>query len=167
MKGQLQHGSIALCALAVFACVGGCDTPQTLVVIDNDYPPSSSPMVIFQAFWQAVSFTAPVAPAASSDPQSTVAASPNTAWVVLAPGFDPTSSTPPASFIVLESLAGFEVHLDDTLHIPVDDTTFVGNCAAGSVLSQSEADFITQRVFASVFAGSSYDAATCTTTPVP
>jgi len=50
------------------------------------------------------------------------------------------------------------------LHIPVDDATFSGNCAAGSVLTQTQADFITRRVFATDFAGRHYDAATCTTT---
>ena len=56
------------------------------------------------------------------------------------------------------------MHLNNTLHIPVDDTTFVENCSAGSSLTQNQADFITQRVFASDFAGLNYDAQTCTTT---
>jgi hypothetical protein len=103
-----------------------------------------------------------------------VPASDNTAWVVLAPGWDPSSSSPPKSFVVLQSLSGFAVHLNDTLHIPVDDADFAGNCVSGSTLTQSQADFITQLVFVKdpvtggpgIFQGLQYDAATCTTTPV-
>jgi hypothetical protein len=99
-----------------------------------------------------------------------VAASANTAYVVLAPGWDPTSdptsTTQPTSFIVLQSRDGFAVNLGDTLHIPVDDTTFAGNCTAGSVLTQAQADFITQLVFPSTFRSFHYDAATCTTTQI-
>jgi hypothetical protein len=160
----LRSLSVAtICALLAL----GCDTPNTNVVVDNDYPTTSSPLVVFQAFWQAVSFTTPVLPGASSAAQSTVAASPNTAYVVLAPGFDPTSGAAPSSLVALQSRAGFEVHFNDTLHIPVDDATFAGNCDAGSFLSQQQADFITQRVFAGLFAGQTYDAATCTLTSGP
>jgi hypothetical protein len=89
----------------------------------------------------------------------------NTAYVLLAPGWASQSSADtPTAFIVLMSRNGFTVHLGDTLHIPVGDTTFAGNCAAGSVLSADQADFITQRVFAHDFATLRYDAATCTTT---
>jgi hypothetical protein len=70
------------------------------------------------------------------------------------------------------------------LSIPVEDTTFAGNCATGSFLSQQEADFITQVVFPSaqqgagweagpggehipnLFAGLRYDAATCALSPI-
>jgi hypothetical protein len=148
----------------------GCDyvdTPYTNVVLDNDYSPTATtPLVVYQAFWEATSFSSPVPPGSSSAQEGTVPCSDNTAWVVLAPGWDPASPTPPTSFVVLQSRSGFGVALGDTLHIPVDDQTFAGNCAGGSVLSQSQADFITQLVFPSLFAGLSYDAATCTTTPM-
>jgi hypothetical protein len=151
---------VVLCCAAAL----GCDAPDTRVVLDNAYPPSATPAsVVYRAFWQAVPFSTPVPPGASSDPQSTVAASANTAYVLVAPGWSPASAPTPTSFLVLESRAGFAVHLDETLHIRVDDTTFAGNCAAGSVLDQAQADFITQRVFASELAGLRYDAATCTT----
>jgi hypothetical protein len=155
--------AVSLCALVAFSATG-CDSPNTNVVLDNRYPPSTTDaLVVYHAFWQAVSFTTPIRPGASSDPQNTVAASANTAYVLLAPGWDPTQSTSPPSLIVLSSQTGFDVHVNQTLRIPVDDSTFVGNCAAGRFLPQDQADFITQRVFASDFAGRSYDAATCTT----
>ena len=154
-------------ALVVAPFATGCDAhPQTSVVVDNRYAPSAtSPLVVYRAFWQAVSFPSAVPPAASSEPQNTVPASENTAYVVLAPGWDPEGSALPASLIVMQSRAGFEAHLDDTLRIPVDDTTFAGHCAAGSFLSQAQADFITQLVFPDDFASFRYDAASCTVTP--
>ena len=113
-----------------------------------------------------MTFQNPVVPGSSSDPQSTVAASENTAYVVLAPGWDPASSTPPTSFVVMQSRQGFAVQLNNTLHIPVDDTTFIGNCMADSFLSQDQADFITRFVFPRDFASLHYDAARCKTTPL-
>ncbi len=145
----------------------GCDTPHTDVMLDNDYPMSpTGARVVYRAAWQAVTFEDPIVPGSSSDPQSTVAASENTAYVVLAPGWDPASAAPPTSFVVLQSRQGFGVHLNNTLHIPVDDATFVGNCADDSFLSQAQADFITQFVFPSDFTSRHYDAASCTTTPI-
>ncbi len=155
------------CALALVPLAAGCDTPSTNVVLDNAYASSQDrPLVVYHAAWQAVSFQSPLPPGAASDPQATVAASDNTAYVVLAPGWDPNSKTPPTAFVVMQSRSGFASHLDTTLHIPVDDTTFMGNCAAGSFLSQAQADFITQLVFPGDFAAFRYDAASCTTTPI-
>lgn len=153
-------------ALALAPLASACDAPQTFVVVDNRYAPSTA-LVVYRAFWQAVPFVNPIAPGASSDKQSTTAASANLAWVELAPGWDPASGAPPPSLVVLQSRAGFAVRLDDTLHIPVDDTSFAGNCAAGSALPQDQADFIAGRVFAADFAGLRYDAATCTTSGGP
>lgn len=155
-------------AVAIAALTAACgDTPHTLVVVVNGYTPSATPpLVVYRAFWQAVSFSSPIPPGASSDPQATVVASENPAYVVLAPGWDPSSSTTPASLTVMQSRGGYSVHLDNTLHILVDDANFAGNCAAGSVLSQPQADFLTQRVFPAVFANLRYDAATCATAPL-
>lgn len=149
---------------ALLAC--GWDTPHTEVVIANAYP-SSTANVIYEAYWLDNSFTTPIPPGTSSAPLASLFASPNAAYVLLAPGWDPSSSTAPTSFVVLESEGGFELDFDNTLTITVDDATFNGNCAAGSYLAQAEADFITQRVFAQTFAGLHYDAATCTTTSGP
>jgi hypothetical protein len=155
-------------ALALAPFVGACAAPpETFVVVDNGYAPSpAGALVVYSAYWQAASFPDPIPPGASSASQDTVPASASTAYVLLAPGWDPASSMPPASFVVLESRSGFGVELGDTLRIPVDDATFLGNCASGSVLPQSRADFITQLVFPGILAGP-YDAATCTTTSGP
>jgi hypothetical protein len=73
----------ALASLAV-----GCESaPVATVVVDNRYPPSmANALVVYRAYWQAVSFQNAIAPNSSSDPQSTLTASANTAYVVLAPG---------------------------------------------------------------------------------
>jgi hypothetical protein len=151
-------------------CVA-CDTPQTFVVLENAFPATASkPYVISQGFWQAVSFAGPIPPGDSSPPTATVAASANTAFVLVAPGEEVLADGGPAtgsSLLVLESDGGFGVELNQTLFIPVRDATFVGDCAGGSPLSQDEADFITQRVFESAFSGLVYDAATCTTQGIP
>jgi hypothetical protein len=144
-----------------------CEAPSTstFVVVDNGYP-SSSGLVIYQAYWQAASFQTPIFPGASSDSQATVATSGSVAYVVLARAWDPSSPAPPSALVLLQSRRPYAVHLHNTLYILVDDESFTGNCAAGSVLTPSQADFITQVVFPGIFAGSKYDATTCTTTLV-
>jgi hypothetical protein len=158
----------ALLASVVAMLASGCEpasNTSTFVVLDNAYA-ARSQYVIYQAFWQAVPFETPIPPGTSSDAQSTVPASGSTAYVLVAPGWDPASSTPPTSFVVLESRQAYGVHVGDTVHIPVSDTSFVGNCAAGNPLPQSEATFITQLVFPDIFSSYAYDAATCTATPL-
>jgi len=148
------------CLAILYACdLCACDKSHTSVVLDNH-----TASVVYRASWQAVTFPAPVAPGASSDPQASVAASANTAYVVLAPGWDLASDAGPTSFVVLQSREGFELHFDGTLHIPVDDDHFIGSCDAGSKLTQEQADFITQRLFSADFMNLHYDAATCTVT---
>lgn len=149
-------------------CAGFPDSaPQTNVVLENRYAPSTS-LVVYDAWWLNVSFAGqPVPPGIASGPQSTIPASAdNAAYVVLAPGWDPASGAPPGSLVVIQSRGGYAVALGETLHIGVDDADFAGNCAAGSRLAQEQADFLTQVVFAGDFAGLQYDAATCTTTPI-
>jgi hypothetical protein len=164
VKVVASFAMVALLAQIALACEPASNA-STFVVLDNDYAAASG-LVIYQAFWQAVSFQAPIVPGSSSDPQSTVPASANSAWVVLAPGWDPTSTTSPTTFVVLQSKQGYGVDVSNTVDIPVNDATFAGNCANGSFLTQSQADFITQIVFSGIFGGLQYDAATCTTTPI-
>jgi len=158
---------VALPAVLLSASLAGCDAaPRTTVVFDNDYPASAAkPLVAYQAYWQAVALTTPVDPGQSSAPLVAEPTSGDTAYVVLAPGWDPDASATPTSFVVLESRSAFSVGFNDTLHIAVDDTTFAGNCATGNQLPQSEADRITQLVFPCAFASFTYEAATCTVTP--
>jgi hypothetical protein len=172
-NGAMQRRAwvlFALAALSFAPITAGCwnaDTPYTNVDLENKYPTSAmTPLVIYRAAFKEVAFQTPLPPGSSSGPQPTVPASDNPAYVVLAPGWDPTSSSAPTSFVVMQSRNGLAVRLGTTLDIPVDDTTFEGNCAAGSVIAQAQADFLTQIVFQDTFAGLKYDATTCTTTLV-
>lgn len=149
------------------ACAGWPNSaPQnrTDVVLTNNYPTSATTaLVIYDAYWQ-VSFAGnPIVPGASSAALPAVPTSGDSAYVVLAPGWDPSSGTSPTSFIVLQSRSTYALALDGVLTIPVDDTGFEGNCAAGSLLTQEQADFLTQIVFAGDFAGFTYDPSSCTT----
>ena len=163
--GPIRRPSCVLLA-GLAALAAGCDTPHTSVVFENRYPASTPLPVIARAVWEAASLPAPLVPGGSSGPLESVPASANTAYALLAPGWDPPSGSPP-SLIALRSRQGFSLHLDRTLLIPIDDERFAGDCAAASPLSQDEADFITQRVFASDFAGRGYDAQSCTSFEVP
>jgi hypothetical protein len=155
-------------AIAVALATSGCAEPATRVVFTNAYPAApvtTAPVIVYRGSWQAVALSDPLTPGASSDPQDTVAASPNTAYALLAPGWNPASGSTPEALVAVRSRAGFAVHLGTTVDIPVSDADFDGDCAAGSHLPREEADFITQRVFADDFAGRRYDPATCTTSP--
>jgi hypothetical protein len=154
---------------AVAFGLAGCDPPPTSVVLDNGYPVDTAvPLVVYRASWQSVSFPQPVAPGTSSAPQTALPSSDDTAYVLVAPGWDPAGSTPPTSFLLLQSIGGYGVSLGDTVHIPLGDATFIGNCAAQSYLTQAQADFLSQQVFLddSGAVSFTYDAATCTSTLV-
>jgi hypothetical protein len=162
----VKAGLPSLAAAGAATVAGGCVPYSTNVVIENRYTSATpAPLVIYRAAWHAIAFKEPIAPGTSSAAEVTLPASSNTAYVLVAPGWDPASATKPTKLVVLQSRDGFEVHLDTTLHIPVDDTTFAGNCAAGSRLSQADADVLTRLVFPGDFAGVTYDAATCTMIP--
>lgn len=171
-RSPLVVGILACACLdAVGGCAGWPDSApqnQTYVVLKNDYPASvASPLIIYDAYWLNISFAgSPIAPGASSDPQLAIPTSGDAAYVVLAPGWDPSSEKQPASLIVLQSRSTYALALGDTLSIAVDDAAFAGNCAAGSSLTQEQAAFLTEIVFAADFAGFTYDASTCTVTAV-
>jgi hypothetical protein len=138
-----------------------CDTPHTEAVLTNAY----NDAVVYAASWSVVKFPGPLAPGASTEAQTAIAASANTAYAVLAIGWDPASPTPPTSLVVVESASGYDLHWDSTLTITASDEAFVGHCGASPLMPQADADFITQRIFPELFAGHTYDASTCTTSP--
>lgn len=151
-------------ALALLSCVGaGCDTEDpTAVVVDNTYADA----VVYRVWWKAVLFADPVLANESSAEQRGIPAT-DTAYALLAPGWDPASGAPPSRLLVFKSKEPLSVARGATLRITVADATFAGSCPAGSPLLQSDADFITQRIFPSDFTGATYDAATCTVRRAP
>jgi len=151
--------------VVTFVALAACEPPTTSVVVDNDF--GAGGPIVYAAYWENASFATPVLPGAMSSPMTTVATSAETAYVVLAEGWDPSSPSAPTSYVLLQSPGGFSVALGDTLHIPVSDQTFDGDCASGSHLTQQQADFIVDYVFPSLFFGGHYDVGTCTMTLPP
>lgn len=143
----------------------GCDLSNTAyAVLENDYPSSATPLVVYQAAFESTSFGAPVSPGSSSAAASALPTSGAPVYVLLAPGWDPAASAAPTSFVVMESSGPYALDVGSTVRIPVSDATFRGNCGAASALSQGEADIVINAYFSSEFTGLRYDAATCTTT---
>lgn len=170
-------------ALMVTALLGGCAIGATSVVacatqdptkavVENGYPavrdggdPATS-VVVYKAWWVTTLFKEPVLPGETSEEERSV---PETDFVyaLLAHGWDPASGTPPAKLVAVKSKTKIGVARGSTLRIAVSDGTFAGNCDAKQALSQDEADFVTQRIFPGDFTSVTYDAKTCTTTPIP
>lgn len=171
----LRSLSLLLCAalLTGASALVACDTETpTSAVVENAYPAvpegadPATQTVVYRAWWVATYFPEPVAGGASSAEQRSVPAS-EPAYAVLAPGWDPASTTPPSRLIVVKSKAALSVARGEVLHIAVSDQTFAGNCLAGQPLSQEDADYLTQRIFPGEFANVTYDAKTCVTTALP
>ncbi len=160
-------GGVAALVLAL--APASCDQgPHTSVVLANGYAPSATaPLVVYRAYWQNIAFPTPVDPGSSAAAQPAEPTSGDTAYVLLAPGWDPKLAAAPGSLVVMQSRVPISATFNQQLTIAVDNTTFAGNCLAGSPLSQAQADFITQVVFPCDFAAYHYDAATCTLTPNP
>lgn len=154
--------------LVASSFAGACKTEDpSRVAIENAYPaPStgSAPAnVVYHAWWSATYFAHPVAPGATSEEERAVPAT-DTAYVVLAPGWDPSSGMLPTSLVALKSKTPLSIGRGDLLTIRVSDELFTGNCAAQQPLAQDDADFVTQRIFPGDFEGYTYDAKTCTLT---
>ncbi len=149
----------------------GCDTQDpTKAVVENAFAPSpdggdlATQTVVYKVWWVATLFKEPVLPGATSEEERSVPAD-QTAYALLAPGWDPASGNPPAKLIAMKSKSHFQVARGGTLHIVVSDATFAGSCSAAQALSQEDADFVTQRIFPGEFAAMTYDAETCTVRP--
>ena len=158
--------------IASSASLAGCETEDpTWVVVENAYPDvptggaPSTRIVVYRVWWEVVLFEAPVLPGASSAEQRGVPQS-DTAYALLAPGWDPESGTPPTTLVALKSKAPLHVARGDTLRIRVSDATFVGSCAANQPLTAEDAALIAERIFPVELASVRYDAATCTSSPL-
>jgi hypothetical protein len=164
--------TLSLGAAAMTASLVACETPDpTMALVENAYPVPSDPgdsaaqVVVYKAWWATTLFNEPVVPGAASDQERSVPES-DFVYALLAPGWDPGSGSRPTKLIAVKSKQKIAATRGDTLHIVVSDGTFAGSCDAVQVLSQEDADFITQRIFPGDFADTTYDAKTCTSTPV-
>jgi hypothetical protein len=159
----------AVCLLTLGA--SGCDTEDpTMVVVDDDYATvpdggdPSSAVTVYKVWWLTSLMPDPVAPGDEGKAERAVAGR-DYAYAVLAPGWSPSSGSPPGKLVFARSAAPLAATRGDTLHVHVSDAAFVGNCAAGKPLAQSDADFIARQIFPAELAGLAYDAATCTVSP--
>jgi hypothetical protein len=162
--------SLLLFALATpAAALIGCDTADpTRAVVENGYPPppdgaESQQTAVVKAWWSVTLFADPVAAGASSAEERVVPASDH-AYALLAPGWSPLSPVAPSTLVVVRTREKVDVGRGGTARITISPATTVGDCDAGSTLTQEEADFITQRIFPGDFAGQVYDASRCVTT---
>jgi hypothetical protein len=149
-----------------------CGTPDaTYAVIDDGYPAvpeggdPSQTISVYAGWWLVATFPTPVAGGGESETERVVTGT-DYAFLVLAPGWAPSSGSPPTHLIPAMTKDKVSAARGDTLHIQVDDAHVAGNCAAGQPLTQAQADVITQSIFPGAFAGVVYDAASCTSTPV-
>ena len=163
-KGWPGRG-VWLLASAVAMGALGCDDTPTTAVVDNAFPDvPSAPVTVYRTWWAGTLFPDPVPPGAWSAPQRATPAD-DVAYALLAPGWTPAQGTPPTDLVAVRSAAPLVATEHETLHIAVDDTRFLGNCAAGAPLTPEDASLIVERIFRREFAGATYDPATCTTTP--
>lgn len=154
---------VSLLASAAFACE---TETATTAVVDNAYAPDSgaATVVVYKVWWQTTLFAQSVAPGTSSETER-VAPATDTAFAVLAPGWDPASGAAPGRLVAVQSRSALSVERGGLLHVRVSPDTFVGDCAAGADrLTQEQADFITQRIFPAEFAGVAYAASDCRVT---
>jgi hypothetical protein len=151
--------------------LAGCNTSEpTTAVLSNEYPSagdagSADSMPVYKGWWSVAQFPEPVPAGQVSDPVRIVQGS-DYGYALLAPGWEPSSSTPPTTLIALRSARKMSVGRGELLTFVVSEQAAIGDCAAGNPLTQEDADYITQRIFPGEFAGLSYDASSCTTSAV-
>ena len=164
---------ISLCLRAVWFIAPllavGCETSDpTSAVVINEYPAGGDPstaVTVYKAWWSVALFADPVAAGQASDSVRIVPGD-DYAYALLAPGWDPTTGTPPPALIPVHTVVRLSVERGNTLDIAISDRATVGNCSANSPLSAEDASFIVERIFPGEFAGVVYDPATCTAVPL-
>ncbi|HEX2674498.1 MAG TPA: hypothetical protein VHM25_26665 [Polyangiaceae bacterium] len=150
----------------------GCNPSEpTTAVLSNEYPAqksdasSADSMPVYKGWWSVAQFPEAVPAGLVSDPVRIVEGS-DYGYALLAPGWDMTTGVPPTTLIPLRSAQKLSVGRGELLTFAVSEGATVGDCQASRPLSQDDADFITQRIFPGEFAGLTYDAASCTSSPV-
>jgi hypothetical protein len=146
-------------ALAIFLFASltvGCNDEPTTVRVANGYQDGGT---VLKVWWLTTLLDAPVAAADLSKTERAIPGS-DVAYALFAPAVSP------AAMIALRSKQPLRAAAHELLTIEVSDDLFAGNCAAGQPLTDDEARSIVESIFPGDFAGVSYDAASCTRTPV-
>jgi hypothetical protein len=162
---KIAASAFCVC-VSCFPLLAACNTSDpTSALLLNEYPPnatsSTASTTVYKGWWSVALFPDPVLAGQTSDPERAVPGT-DYGYALLAPGWDPSSGTPPTGLIPVRSTEKLSVVRGNTLNFLVSDSRTLGNCAGGQALSQEEADFITQRIFPGEFANLNYDATTCT-----
>jgi hypothetical protein len=151
--------------------LSACNTAEpTSAVLSNQYPPASSADAldstsVYKGWWSVAQFPEPVAAGQVSDPVRIVLGS-DYGYALLAPGWDVESGVAPTTLIPVRSAQKLSVGRGELLTFVVSEQATIGDCRAGSPLTQEDADFMTQRIFPGEFAGLAYDAASCVSSAV-
>jgi hypothetical protein len=173
MKSSLS-GIRAISAALGFAAIAtlavGCNDQPTTVTVANDYPApsagaaSAAGMTVFKVWWVTTLLPSPVAPGETSEAQRTIPGN-DFAYALLAPGWSPDSGSRPERLVAVKSVQKLQGSVHDLLTIAVSDQQFTGNCAAGSLLDDLDAQLIVQSIFPGSFVGLRYEPATCSSLP--
>ena len=164
---------LAAAAAASVLALSACETEDpTYAIVDNDYPAiadggaPSTQLTVYKVWWSSSLFGAPIAAGAESEQERVVTAN-EFAYALLAPGWDPASTTQPSVLVPVRTATSVLATRGETLHIHISDLTVIGRCDAtpSQPLAQEDADLITQRLFPGDFAAGTYDAKTCTWLP--
>jgi hypothetical protein len=168
LKISSRAWSVALVA-AFAGSVPACetDTPTTAQVENAlssaGEPGGSEPsLTVYRVWYKETLFIDPILPGEMSPPQRIVPGS-DYAYALAAVDWDASAGGNPDRLIALRSEDKLPIERGGVLSIRVQNATFVGNCWGDRPLSQEGADFIAERIFSAEFAGTQYDAATCTT----
>ena len=155
-----------LLAIAATAALGfgACNDTPTTAVVTNGFA-VTTPVTVYKLWWLETLFPDALAPGAASVVQRTIPGS-DFAYGLLAPGWS-AADGPPQNLVAIKSAAKLTAYEHQLLRIIVADTTFTGDCAAGSALTADDASLITTQIFPAEFAGATYDPATCSTTVSP
>jgi hypothetical protein len=158
---KLTWAVISIATLALSACD---DSPSTALV-ENAYAPASV-MTVYKTWWVTTLFASPVAAGATSETERTIPGR-DFAYALLAPGWSPEAGGPPSRLVAVKSAAPLVASEHRLLRIVISGATFVGDCATGPPLTDDDARLLVEDLFPGDFAGLTYDAATCTSSPAP
>jgi hypothetical protein len=152
----------AVTMLATLA-LPACDDSPTTAVVENTYAPASV-MTVYKTWWVTTLFASPVAAGATSETERTIPGR-DFAYALLAPGWSPEAGGTPSRLVAVKSVAKLAVSEHQLLRIAISGATFVGDCATGPSLTVDDARLVVGDIFPGDFAGLTYDATTCTSSP--
>jgi len=173
---HIARNFFALAILAFAMASAACDDPtEATAIVENHFDPdatdggaspktaSGQPVfTVYKAWYSTALFADPIAAGGASGETRIVGGTPDYAYALLAPDYDP-SAGPPASLVAVRTRDKIAGARGETLRIVFSPNTVRGPCSGEAPLTQDEYDFITQRIFPADFdGGATLAAAPCT-----